>query len=221
MFIVVVNDYEKTPRLEYLRGLCSTIVNSNIGRYVFAIVHDKDSLKDNEPKRAHLHAFIDTIGKYTRRQFLSLFCEILELNLEQVSVDITHNPYLQVQYLIHKNDSDKYQYNVDDIFTNNNEELSKRLDSEYVDKDAVILDDIVNMSTFTAFTQKHGLEVAKKYLSIFKQIKTEQPDIFRNDRAVQIVRTLFRFFEMADRILPTNIKQTLDFDYYYDLLKEY
>ena len=101
----------------------------------------------------------------------------LMLDINQISVDGSNNPYLLGQYLIHKNDIKKTQYDRKLIDTNNIEKLNEILDEQRPTKDskqAELLEHIKRSPTITELTDKVGLELANRYRPIFNQIKQEQ-----------------------------------------------
>ena len=137
--------------------------------FVATIIHNRDT-ENNKPKRTHLHAFIETPEKYTKKQFLGLLNDLLGINTDQITLELSNNRFLLVQYLIHKNDPTKAQYSRNEIDTNNSELLSKRLDETAptkADKQHQILNDMLGCQTLTEFCEHQGVEIGNRYRDIF------------------------------------------------------
>lgn len=144
-----------------LETLSSSILSYYEGGFVAMIIHDQ------EDERPHLHAYIETTEKKTKRKFLDELVELLDIDEQQVGIQSSNNSYLPVQYLIHKNDESKHPYDKTLIKTNDLTELENRLSKQYEKpktaieqfKDCKSVDDLIN--TF-------GLKDAKTYFSIWK-----------------------------------------------------
>lgn len=118
-------DIEKT--LERLKEFCAAYMS------VYAyILHDKDILENGEHKTPHIHL----IGLWhTNRQrlgtILSQICDSCELQPLAITIDKMSDIVGSIQYLIHKNNAEKYQYNISDIVTNLTEgELTTYMNSD-------------------------------------------------------------------------------------------
>lgn len=105
-----------------------------LGYMYFACFHDKDTNKDHQPKALHYHIVL--ISK-NRKRCSTIAYELQSLMgndsinekessipLECIQIDKVDNLPLAVQYLIHKNDKEKYQYSFTDIITNSYDNLS-------------------------------------------------------------------------------------------------
>lgn len=172
----------------FLQGLLTTLTNFSKFKYCFSIVHDKDILESGELKRIHTHSFIELHEKETKSNLLNEITELLKQPKNTISLMETNSDYLVIQYLTHKNDQTKHQYNYTDIIASDLETLNTRYNQIYVapiDKQQEIQQDVFTFKTLSELAQKHGLDVAKKYQSVFKQIKLEQ-----NSDIEHIVRML-------------------------------
>ena len=97
-----------------------TILNNDDTLEYYVILHDKDINKDTgEFKKAHYHCFIgfNDYGRYTSDKVKEYY-KILTKNIVNVK-----SIKKAVQYLIHKNDKNKYQYEIDEIITNNRDKM--------------------------------------------------------------------------------------------------
>jgi hypothetical protein len=74
------------------------------------ILHDKDELENEENKKSHWHVII-TVGN-NKRWNTAL---AKELKIEPNYIQKIRNIDRALEYLIHLNDDDKYQYSIDDV----------------------------------------------------------------------------------------------------------
>lgn len=97
--------------------------NNDILEYYF-ILHDKDILDTGEIKKPHIHCFIgfEDYGRYTKEKVIEFFKDISSRVFPVRSIRCA------IRYLVHKDDESKYQYNFDDIFTNDLDKVKKCLD---------------------------------------------------------------------------------------------
>lgn len=175
-FGIVVNAQKESPNpsteLEQLQRL---LLKSKF--FVATIIHDKDTTEQGEPKAVHLHAYIETPQKHTKKQFLSLVVALLKVESNQVSIQGDNNGFLLVQYLTHKNDQTKHQYPVEKVLTNNIELFNYKYNQKYTDpatRAMYLIADIKTCRTLSELMDRQGLETANKYRSYFNQIKQEQ-----------------------------------------------
>lgn len=104
-----------------------TIITQKFSEWAY-ILHDKDIDDDGNPKKLHYH----WIGKGDPRTIsaVSKF-----LGIPEHDIEIGKSFPLLVQYLIHQNNQEKYQYSSDDISHNISQiskYLRKRSEGEYV-----------------------------------------------------------------------------------------
>lgn len=115
--VLSLNDsaYEKVNDImQHLAEWCET----NCKMYAF-ILHDKDTLDDGTLKTPHLHlvALLNS-NRWRLSTTLNNISAATGLNELAISIDKTSDFNGSIQYLIHRNNKDKYQYNVIDIQTN-------------------------------------------------------------------------------------------------------
>ena len=104
--------------------ICEKVIENcftSLGYKVYYIMHDKDVNEQGEIKRKHFHLVVNT-GK-RRISKLTLITEIVlatdgKIKDNQITLDYCVNYRLSFDYLVHKNDLDKYQYSIDKIKTN-------------------------------------------------------------------------------------------------------
>lgn len=126
--------------------------------YLFAfIMHNKDCDDKGVLKRRHLHLVLECPTRRRVSYYIKHLALMFGVAREQVSVEISNNFDWDIQYLIHKNNPDKYQYLPTDINTNMSEsELNERL-----------------------LTVVHKEITAKGIFDIVKSCKTKSMVIFR------------------------------------------
>ena len=161
------NDYES------LKGYLSVITNSNYFSFVSSIIHDKDILENGENKRIHSHSFIELHEKTTKKALLDTLSNMLDINITCLSLEPTNNDFLGIQYLTHKNDTSKHQYDYDLIITNDIDKLSKRYNQTYK-TETDLTQEIFNCKTLTELIENTSLNFANSHRAIFNQIKQEQ-----------------------------------------------
>jgi len=163
----IVNFNEKNNVIDVLDRL--EIFNT-YGFEYYAILHDRDTNKDGVLKTKHLHIILCRITRSRPSYFLNRVCETLQVNQNQVSIMPCENLYASIQYLIHKNDNDKFAYAPFDIYTNTNTDL---------------LNDILNMDLSTAIMDFNYLEMIYEQcggnrILIMKSIGLGRYNAFRN-----------------------------------------
>ena len=84
------------------------IIEDYFDEYAF-IMHDKDILEDGSPKKEHVH----WVAKKKNGTMVSTVAK--KLGLKDNEVEMLRLWKNSVQYLIHYNDEDKAQYNIEDI----------------------------------------------------------------------------------------------------------
>lgn len=170
------NEKKGVDMEDTLKAYQSTFLNNSLIGFVATIIHDKDKKDNGEARAPHLHVFVET-EEMTKATALSYFVDLLQVNKEQISIEPTNSPILQVQYLTHKGKPHKHQYDYEAILTNNSEELMARYNAEYVapkDKDEELQEALLNSQTLTELMATIGVSEANKYRGLYNQIKEEQ-----------------------------------------------
>lgn len=87
--------------------------------FTFALIlHDKDINDKGEKKFNHLHIILMSNKILRGKQVLKRLADIFECDYNNIQVDECLSVVGSIQYLIHKNDINKYQYDRNDIITN-------------------------------------------------------------------------------------------------------
>lgn len=177
-FCIVVN--EKTPN--ELEVLQERLYDCAIYNFYASIIHDKDTLSNGNLKTKHLHLFCEKPSKIALETALNEFCNYFDLNKEQVSIEGTNNNFLYVQYLTHKNDQSKHQYDLKDIKTNNEAELLARYSNTYKTPptEAEIIYHLKNDTTLGELIENIGLDNSKKYKVLFDGFRKDHTEKMTN-----------------------------------------
>lgn len=177
IFTCVFNADKKSTNPAKELALLQNTLLTDIFSFVATIIHDKDLTDNGEPKTIHMHAYIETNEKHTKKQFLDMISELLKIDREKISVEGTKSNVLMLQYLTHKNQPNKAQYEVEQILTNNKKLLIERMNTQYKTKEQKnndLLADMKDCKTILELADKQGIETANKYRNTFNQIKQEQ-----------------------------------------------
>lgn len=83
-------------------------IQTNYSKYAY-IMHDKDILEDGTPKKLHFHIVI-SFNNYRWRNAIST-----ELGITPNYIEKIRNLENSLKYLIHYNNSNKYQYSIEDV----------------------------------------------------------------------------------------------------------
>lgn len=176
--IIIIDPKENEPlnaQKEWLKACMTCIINcSTLGYFKATIIHDQDHNEKGEPKLVHLHAFLQDHEKRTLKEWLTLICEATGATKEQVSIDLTNNEFLQVQYLRHDRKEAKANYPTEAILTNDKTELEKRLNTEYVKPIDPIAEALKTCDTLTEFMANTDYMTANKYRGLFKDLHSER-----------------------------------------------
>lgn len=141
-----------------------TRIKKNIEEFPFFayIIHDKD-----ENKTRHIHFVVNCRGSRS----IKSICETLECDYQDVQD--CHHVRSCIRYLIHADDLDKYQYNREEIISNNSDRVDFYFNSiSFSVKDIYSDLILVKNGTLTAydFISKYNSEFAN--LPFYQKIKT-------------------------------------------------
>ena len=129
--IISLKDYDleeaKCGMFPHLTNWCE----ANCKMYAY-ILHDKDTLENGSAKTPHIHLIALLNSNRTRLSTtLNNLADSIGVCSLAISIDKVSDFNGSIQYLVHKNNNDKYQYNVLDITTNMTKgELDVYLNSE-------------------------------------------------------------------------------------------
>ena len=214
IFTCVINaDKKSTNPAEELALLQNTLL-TDIFSFVATIIHDKDLTDNGEPKTIHTHAYIETNEKHTKKQFLDMLTELLKIDRERISIEGTKSNVLMLQYLTHKNQPSKAQYEVDRIITNNKELLIERMNTQYKtkeEKENELKTDIKNYKTLLELMEKYGVDTANKVKGLFNQIKEEQKQDYQSlVKEIELYKIILRkIYKLLNEPYITNQENEL------------
>ena len=119
--------------------------NQDVKEYYF-ILHDKDiKEKTNELKKPHYHCCIgyEDYGRYTIDKVREYF-KPLNTHIKAIT---SFKKF--IRYLIHLDDKSKYQYDLNDVITNNQDKYEKQLINKDVSIDSCVngfIDEVMRMN---------------------------------------------------------------------------
>ena len=141
--------------------LINILNNNNDVLEYYGIIHDSD-IKDNtgELKKEHIHLYIGyyDYGRYTINKVREFFLPISN------RINSVKSIKKSIQYLIHFNDKNKYQYDLNDIFTNNKDKMLKAFEEKEKNINELLdlfINDILSMNITSwyqciCFFRKHN-----------------------------------------------------------------
>lgn len=171
-WFLTINPPKEKPTREILEGYMSSITSYFRDGFNASIIHDKDKHEDGTPKTIHLHCFIETPSKPSKKALLSDLMELIDIKADQVGILATNSPILLVQYLIHQNHPSKAQYNEELIETNNATVLNERLHTKY--EETTASQELLAIETLKDLIDKKGVEFARKNKTLWKDLREEQ-----------------------------------------------
>lgn len=113
------------------------------------ILHDKDVDEKGELKKPHYHFVVKFLNQRSRTAVAA------DLGIEQNYLEPCRDFKNSVTYLLHKNQPDKYQYDIEEAFGSLKPALAKLMDDDTEDEKALrildILDGIEGTVKYSAF----------------------------------------------------------------------
>lgn len=175
---LVIEAYDKLNNKNISERDISNYLSSqdNILFYSF-IKHDKDINDLGELERVHYHLVIKYNNTYSKNTVINDIAKSLMVNRNIISNRIGLDFILSVQYLIHQNNKEKYQYDILDIWTNDvNEMFSILYDSvSSYDLDIDYLLELVrDNQSISAIYKILGLKKVKQYRAIINDLWKEK-----------------------------------------------
>ena len=96
---------------------------SKYGFLYYAIVHDKDIDLQGSLIRSHLHLVLVSSKTLRVKQIIGIIADDFKTNDENIQVQEVVSLAGSIQYLLHMNNKEKYQYDKSCILTNDNDNL--------------------------------------------------------------------------------------------------
>lgn len=143
--------------------------------YCACIMHDKDEDELGNLKTNHYHLVVQLNSQCRLRTFLNFIIDKFHCNENQVSIEKCSSIEMQTRYLIHLDDFDKFQYDVNDIVSNNDEFVKKCM--SYI-KSISCVDDLIAIcqeykNNLLKLMSVIGYENYKKYRVVIADIRRE------------------------------------------------
>lgn len=158
----------------------------------YAIWHLLDLQDDGTPKNPHLHLVLKLLKRTRFNTILNDMARNLNLNKNAISIQKPTSYEGCIQYLIHKNDPDKYQYPIEDVQTSvSRDELKIIMEADFVTMDAdAIIAICREEKTYTAILRRIGLGYFNHYKGVIKTIFEEShPFVTPNGEVRKIARS--------------------------------
>ena len=171
-FVISLKGMEDEGSKFEFKNLVYTALSSfNCPEFAF-ILHDLDTAEDGTLKTPHIHIYAKFQKVKRLGTFLNDLARALEINPLAISVEKCVSMESSVQYLIHKNDLEKYQYSMQEIVTNiPREELALLLDRPV---EAFNVDFIIESwkasSNQAEFVKRIGLERYRLYRNVIQDL---------------------------------------------------
>lgn len=121
----------------------------SLNMFLFAFrVHDRDVNDDGELKTPHIHVFIKAQKRHQLKYYIYLLADALHCDENLISIKVADSDAGCIQYLVHKNNKEKYQYSIDGVYHNYNQE---------------IFDSLMNCEIVSTITAKELIELCKEH----------------------------------------------------------
>lgn len=100
----------------FKRNLLDALDDLSANQYQYAcIIHDKDVDRSGVLKTKHLHLVFECPKRHRLSFYINRLTEYFGVEPNQVSIQVSNSYAGDIQYLIHKNNNDKFQYPVSAI----------------------------------------------------------------------------------------------------------
>lgn len=175
---LVIEEYDKLNNRHITERDLSKYLEDEmrIAFYSF-IKHDSDVNEEGVSERVHYHIVIALNSAYAKSTIISAFANGLTCNVACISVRKNKSFVKSVQYLIHKNNKDKYQYDYLDIWTNDVNELNLciYMNSSSYELDIGYLYELCKRSESIADVYKElGIQKSRTYRSLIIDMYKEE-----------------------------------------------
>lgn len=129
------------------------------------ILHDKDKNEDGELKKEHYHLLLF----FDNARWGSSILKEIEIDNPNL-IEFRDNKTSAIQYLIHSNNLDKFQYNYEDIISDIDISIYfSKIKNEECSSVAIIYDFIVNYVGFLHFSTLYYYAVSNNLWSAYRR----------------------------------------------------
>lgn len=161
----------KDVNIEIIKNKLLTYLSNYLCSYAF-ILHNNDYNKDGMIKTPHIHLIIYNGPRKRMSTMINELSDYINVNPFAISIEKVVSLEGCIQYLLHKNDIEKWQYNINEIITNiEKKELELLLNSENGSLTFDRLFQIIRHSkNKTEVIEKIGLSYYRMYRGIIGDI---------------------------------------------------
>lgn len=163
------------------KGSAPSRLPSSISRlgYCAFMIHDKDVDDNGELKGLHAHLVIEAEHPCGKSTWINTLAVLFDVETDAISVEVCFSISLSLQYLIHMNDLNKYQYSIESIQTND----LKWFNSNFYTNAKMTMGDIAEMSLEELCIKVRGYSpiAAKNYINAWKLYKDARGESSRAD----------------------------------------
>lgn len=173
-FSLVLNDTNDGLILKSAKYIFKVIGCAELPFTFLAVMkHDKDVSDDGHLKTLHYHVVIVLSRSCRIGTFINvLLKEFTGLNENQISIEKCNSVSMQVRYLIHLDDFDKWQYDEKDIVSSNEGQVSYYLHEVHK---IVDINDLISVvkeyKSLAEIMRVLGIDNYKKYRMIIKDLR--------------------------------------------------
>lgn len=148
------------------------------------INHDRDVDSEGNVKKSHFHIVFRTYSQFTRFQIYKWWQQYTFdydgernewIKRENIDIEITKDISASVEYLTHKNDPDKFQYSVNDVVSDDWEDINNVTDGKSKDDSYEIVEKILQGVSERELLKTYGREYVyhrQQYREIAYQIRS-------------------------------------------------
>lgn len=137
------------------------------------IYHNRDVDENGKPKEKHVHVYLYFINA---RDLKGIYYLLKAYTQTNVLIQVCKNRYVLVnEYFIHKDNSEKVQYNKSDVIVSNKEFFEGKRQED--DRTLLLVQDIVNNESVTTLIKRYGRDYIinkSKYDYIANLVRMEQ-----------------------------------------------
>lgn len=167
LFTIILEEYDlANDKHIHFKDLKRYLDSEDYVNYYAFILHNKDFDEDGCQKRIHFHLVLETIRPYAKSSILTDMAKALLIARECISIRAYDSCKLAVQYLVHKNDEDKAQYDIWEVCSSDETRTIDYIDND-IESDDLDIKDLIEIcydsDGIVDVYRKIGLSNAKKY----------------------------------------------------------
>lgn len=171
LFTIVLDEFDKLNGKVLSKDLIKKYLdNEDYLEYYAFILHDRDVDEDGIIKYRHYHLVLKCNSRYAKDTIITDVAKNLGCNRSCIKCKAYNDVYSAVQYLIHANDKDKFQYNKGEIISNDDGATMVYLLGEF----KIEIDDLIYIvagaKSLTEVYSTIGIKNSKQYHWVIKDI---------------------------------------------------